>query len=602
MQEVQHMKAQRSRTTDSSTLFKPKFRQTILFQVLAINLVMLIVFNVVMFIVMNSFDSTVATSKDMFQYVTELDNYESSLKINIDSIQKDILLYCISSTTRDTVKTDIQTQQDSAAANIDSMSSLFAEHGNEDSVAALNDIKTQLSAYPDMISQVFEYADRGTQGGVLMALSLIQGDMATADQAFAADLSKVDEGIAGVSTYCTAEMQSMRDNGMRASFTGLAVFILCIICSFLLSYYGIVRKITSISGELNHIILAIEQGQGDLTARVHTQTSSELVYIRNGVNLFIETLQNVMKDVKSGTVVLTDASSQVSSRIQLASDNITSTSAALEELSASMENVSATAVSINEKLVDVRTAADEITAEVVSGNEKAGQIKTEADRMKLSATQKKSNTGSKMQELSNILTHSVQESENVSQINELTNVILDIASQTNLLALNASIEAARAGDAGKGFAVVAQEISSLAENSRQTAGNIQKISQEVTQAVSDLSRSATEVLDFINTTVIGDYDAFVNMGNQYENTALIINDMLGSFSSRADHLKNIMNEMTASVSTIVTSVQESSQAITMSANNSSMIVGEIQEIGDALDQNTKVTVQLNDSTRKFAQL
>ena len=309
-----------------------------------------------------------------------------------------------------------------------------------------------------------------------------------------------------------------------------------------------------------------------------------------------------MKDVKSGTVVLTDASSQVSSRIQLASDNITSTSAALEELSASMENVSATAVSINEKLVDVRTAADEITAEVVSGNEKAGQIKTEADRMKLSATQKKSNTGSKMQELSNILTHSVQESENVSQINELTNVILDIASQTNLLALNASIEAARAGDAGKGFAVVAQEISSLAENSRQTAGNIQKISQEVTQAVSDLSRSATEVLDFINTTVIGDYDAFVNMGNQYENTALIINDMLGSFSSRADHLKNIMNEMTASVSTIVTSVQESSQAITMSANNSSMIVGEIQEIGDALDQNTKVTVQLNDSTRKFAQL
>ncbi|MCH4193457.1 MAG: methyl-accepting chemotaxis protein [Butyrivibrio sp.] len=596
------MKAQRSVTTDSAILFKPRFRQTILFQILVINLVMLIVFNVVMFIVMNSFDSTVATSKDMFQYVTELDGYEASLKINIDSMQKDILLYCISSTTRDTVKADIQMQQDNASKNIDTMSALFSAHGNEDSIAALNDIKTQLSSYPDMISQIFEYADRGTQGGVLMALSLIQGDMATADQAIATDLSKVDEGISGVSTYCTAEMQTMRDHGMQASFTGLAVFILCIIFSFLLSYYGIVRKITSISGELNRIISAIEQGQGDLTARIHTRTSSELIYIRNGINLFIETLQNVMKDVKNGTIILSDSSSQVSSRIQMASDNITSTSAALEELSASMENVSSTAASINEKLADVRTAADAITAEVASGNEKADQIRSEADYIKLNASRKKANTGAKMQALSTVLTQSVQESENVSQINELTSVILDIASQTNLLALNASIEAARAGEAGKGFAVVAQEISSLAENSRQTAGNIQKISKEVTQAVSDLSGSATEVLNFINTTVITDYDAFVDSGNQYANTALIISEMLGLFSSRADNLKNIMNEMTSSVSSIVTSVQESSQAITMSANNSSLIVGEIQDIGTALDQNAKVTVQLNDSTRKFIQL
>ena len=229
-------------------------------------------------------------------------------------------------------------------------------------------------------------------------------------------------------------------------------------------------------------------------------------------------------------------------------------------------------------------------------------IKSEADVIKRTASQKKANTGARMEELSAVLTQSVRESENVGKINELTNVILDIASQTNLLALNASIEAARAGAAGKGFAVVAEEISSLAENSRHTAGNIQKISQEVTQAVTTLSGNATEVLNFINTTVIADYDSFVETGKQYEDTAVLINKMLDKFTAKAENLKSIMDEMSSSISSIAHSVQESSQAINMSANNSSQIVSDIQGIGDALDQNTRVTEQLGDSTRMFAQL
>ena len=75
----------------------------------------------------------------------------------------------------------------------------------------------------------------------------------------------------------------------------------------------------------------------------------------------------------------------------------------------------------------------------------------------------------------------------MERINVLSDAILEIASQTNLLALNAAIEAAQAGDSGSGFAVVAEEIRKLAENSKETATEIQSVTQQVLESVHHLS-------------------------------------------------------------------------------------------------------------------
>lgn len=229
-------------------------------------------------------------------------------------------------------------------------------------------------------------------------------------------------------------------------------------------------------------------------------------------------------------------------------------------------------------------------------------IKAEAEEIKVNVNRKKSDTGNKMESLSAVLESAVKDSEKVSQINDLTDEILSIASQTNLLALNASIEAARAGEAGRGFAVVATEISSLADNSRQTAANIQEISKEVTEAVHNLSANAKEVMEFINTTVLADYDDFVATGDKYENTASVISELLDTFKDKANHLDEIMGEMVESIASISNSVSESSEAISMSAENATNLVGEIQEIKDAMDQNATVTDRMEKTTQRFASL
>jgi methyl-accepting chemotaxis protein len=205
-----------------------------------------------------------------------------------------------------------------------------------------------------------------------------------------------------------------------------------------------------------------------------------------------------------------------------------------------------------------------------------------------------------MSALSEQLEQSVRDSAKVAQIDELTNDILSIASQTNLLALNASIEAARAGEAGRGFAVVADEIGNLATNSKNTASRIQEISAEVTEAVQSLASNASEMITFINETVLHDYDAFVESGENYNVTADIMDDLLSQFTKKAENLHGIMNDMALAVEDITSSVSESTQAINSSAANSSEIVEQINGINEDMDETRKVSVSLNETSGVFA--
>ena len=458
------------------------------------------------------------------------------------------------------------------------------------------DLRTNVEAYKETANNL---KNAMLSNDIQKAITYVSKDYGTALDHVYESIALVDDAVIGLNDGFGAYMTTYINQVSFKGYLVMAIVVLIIVCSFILTYRRVNKVIASISNELKKIIEDINENKGDLTARINTKTDTELSLISTGINQFIETLQVVIKDVKDGATVLTSSSDSMMSRIQSASDNVTNTSAAMEELAASMESVATTASDLDERLVEVKEAADAIDAEAKAGADKANEIKLEADAIKLEAAEKKENTGAKMEELSKVLEESVKESEQVNQISDLTNEILDIASQTNLLALNASIEAARAGEAGKGFAVVADEISKLAANSRDTAGNIQEISTRVTAAVQALSDNAIQVIDFINNNVLADYDAFVETGAKYENTATLIDELLVKFSEKAENLNNVMVEMADRIENISGAVNESSNAINMSATASTEIVSEIQGITEAMDQNNVVTKRLNESALRF---
>lgn len=227
------------------------------------------------------------------------------------------------------------------------------------------------------------------------------------------------------------------------------------------------------------------------------------------------------------------------------------------------------------------------------------QLNGRAEDVKSATVKSKDSTNKMISDIRGILEKAIENSRSVENINALTEKILSISSQTNLLALNASIEAARAGEAGKGFAVVADEIRELADNSRETANSIQEISSMVTQAVAQLSGNADEMLRFIDTTVIADYDNFVNIAQQYHDDANNMDGILQEFYASASDLADTMSGINESIYDINSAVDESAQGVSMAAGSTSQLVKELVSIKADIDSNTEISDKLQNEVKRF---
>ena len=396
------------------------------------------------------------------------------------------------------------------------------------------------------------------------------------------------------------EQRDMYDRTIRSSILGAILMIVVIGINQVLFQRNVISPIRKSSLELQHMIDDINRNNGNLHARITTRTRSELSILVGGMNDFLATLQNIIDKVSVSAKALADSNDQIVSMVDTANTNITESSAAMEELSANMEAVANTSEDIQNTIGGVKEQVDVLWQEADQGSRKAVEVSEEAREMKKHIVEVKSFTVQKVGEISELLNRSIKNSEKVSKINTLSETIMNIANETTLLSLNASIEAARAGEAGRGFAVVAGEINSLANNSQETAKNIQHINQEVIDTVHEMADNTSEVLEYINKYVLKDYDQFVAAMDEYVTNMEEFYSILHNFSTSSKGLNDSMAEIIDSVDCITNAVGEGSTAVDISAENASSLVEKMNEVQNAVNVCRGVSGTLEQEIEHFS--
>ena len=147
--------------------------------------------------------------------------------------------------------------------------------------------------------------------------------------------------------------------------------------------------------------------------------------------------------------------------------------------------------------------------------------------------------------------------------------------------------------------MVANEIRNLAEDSRNAANKIQRMTMEVIKSVEDLASSSEKVLDFIGTKVIDDYKTMVSIGEQYYDDAASFSDLVADFSATCDQLLVAIRSMVMAIDEMTASNNEQAkgtQNISQKALDVAERAARVLELINAAKQSS---VSLTESVSKF---
>lgn len=480
-------------------------------------------------------------------------------------------------------------------ASVTEMDALVAACNDAELASLLDAYKAELETLKGIAAEVAEKYLAGDPAGAAAASDGIYAQstaLQDIEDSFNARLQINAETVIEARVTGAADLAKLNST-LFFVYVGMSALMILVVIK------SIAKPARKASSHLGQIIDKIEKNEGDLTERIDVSTQDEVGELVRGVNSFMDQLQGIMQKIQRESVHMDELVNNITGGINDSNENASSVSATMEELSASMEEVAATLDQITVGTQEILDASQNMRNKASSGADFVKEVKDRAVEIREQTLESKNTTSQMISDIRLLLEKAIENSRSVEKINGLTAEILNISSQTNLLALNASIEAARAGEAGRGFAVVADEISVLAGNSRDTANNIQSISALVTEAVENLAKSANDMLEFIDTTVLTDYDKFVNVANIYHNDADSMDDILREFYNNAQELANTMSGMTEGIDGINIAVDESAQGVTVAAQSTGHLVEALGAIKAEADTNREISQQLQEEVQRF---
>lgn len=534
-----------------------------------------------------------ASSRISGEYLKNIQDVDT-LSQEFVILQKLMLQHCLAD---NDVKESWEEKMDVSKENVNQLSEQYDQSPkNQKEQEVFEQFQKELVEYLDSYDMAISMSRSGNyEGAIKMAnenLTFMSDDiLVQLEQLRELNTQKVDDGV--------ASQKVQYQKSLVTAMAALVLILVCFLSAMITCQRQIVRPLTRARNQLQLIIDSIDKNQGNLTMRLKVDSRDEIGQLTGGINLFVETLQNVMEHIVSNTRKMNDVVETVAKNVTNANGSAGSIAEVMEQLAATMEEVSATAANLSDTVEEVKKEVETISDTSKNMRDYSAEMEKRAEYMETVSIESKNNTDKMVKGIVSTLQEAIGHSRNVEQVNELTGEILAISGRTNLLALNAGIEAARAGEAGKGFAVVADEIRKLSESTRDTANRIQEINTMVVSAVKELNENSNSLIAYINETILPDYDTFVDAGKQYNGDALYVNGIMEEYAQKAAHLNQMMQTIQESMKNISHVVEDSSTEVVRAAESTGILMKEIDSVDQEMAENQKITGSLKQEADRF---
>ena len=475
----------------------------------------------------------------------------------------------------------------------------FQEYVTDDNKAEYEELVSNYEGMKYELANLMAYSANNDNEA---AYALANGKIADYSSAMQESIAAIRTNVSENADVAKEQLAAVYRTAIAASTASIIISVAALLATLICVFRLVIIPLLKTQKEITDIIEDIDKREGDLTRRVSVHANQEVAAVGNGINVFMDKLQDIFKVIVNNSTRMESVVGEVRDSVVTSNSSVSDLSALTEELSATMEEMSANASLINTNTESVKQEVDQIAERTSEINAYTREMKEHADSMEASARENMESTGAKVNEILTVLNQAIEDSKSVNQVNSLTDDILNIASQTNLLALNASIEAARAGEAGRGFSVVATEISQLAAASQEAANRIQQINRVVTEAVGNLTEHSNGLVQYMNDSILPEFETFVDAGSAYREKATYIETSMGDFTEKTDVLKKTMTEIADSINTIAHAIEEGVKGVSSAADSTQVLVGDMEDITRHMDENQHIAADLKRETEIFKKL
>lgn len=359
----------------------------------------------------------------------------------------------------------------------------------------------------------------------------------------------------------------------RGMMIGVTLAITVVFTITLIIFSSIIMK------ALGKAAYALERmAEGNLDIEINSlllKRKDEIGVISNDLVKLQSQLKKIVSSMKQLSSSLDETADYLVQKAELTAEHMSQVDKAVEEIAEGAGSQAEETQNATENIILMGNMIEDNTNDIDHLNNNATSIK-ERGQVAIGALKELRETNERTKASIDVIYEQTNvTNESAQKIKEATSLITDIAEETNLLSLNASIEAARAGEQGKGFAVVAAQIQKLAEQSNDSARQIESI---IVSLLADSDKSVVTMGEV--------REIMERQSENVENTNVQVTQVLEEVENEIQAISGVAEkteQINSSRNSIVDTVQNLSAIAEENAASSEETSASVAEVGNIIN-------------------